>query len=161
MYVPVFSNTAYSKLYLQKLMLVTYSDVADNYWILMTELRSWWHILSVGEREKRWLNKLKLSPTSRACQQHIWSLTTVIHIDIPCPYSQTKSKTNLSEINKPYILVKSCLTLPALCIIFLLLGYYQNPYFYNAAVLGMSQKSKIWNFNTQGVFSSVILFFTP
>ena len=38
MYVPVFSNTAYSKLYLQKLMLVTYSDVADNYWMLMTEL---------------------------------------------------------------------------------------------------------------------------
>ena len=35
------SNTAYSELDLQKLMLVTYSDVADNYWILMTELRSW------------------------------------------------------------------------------------------------------------------------
>lgn len=31
MYVPVFSNTAYSDLDLQKLMLVTHSDVADNY----------------------------------------------------------------------------------------------------------------------------------
>ena len=41
MYVPVFSNTAFSQLDLQKLMLVTYSEVTDNYWVLMTELRSW------------------------------------------------------------------------------------------------------------------------
>ena len=54
-------------------------------------------------------------------------------------------------------LVKSCLTLPALCIIFLLLGYYQNPYFYNAAVLGMSQKIK--EMKLEGHFSSVISLF--
>ena len=76
MYVPVFSNTVYSELDLQKLpnvMLVTYSDVDDII-----------EILSVGGQ------------ISLNCHQHLELVNNTFFL---CPYSQNKSKTNFSEIN--------------------------------------------------------------
>merc|ERR1711953_112006 len=85
-----------------------------------------------------YMNPITTAPARDEIKKAKDMLAFFDHFILPRELVKMRNKLKRIRIrlyNVRRLSLKSCLTLPALCIIFLLLGYYQNPDFYNAAVL--------------------------
>ena len=65
-----------------------YIDVGDK-WMLVTIFGCWCPTLTLKDRGCWWWNRLKPSPTSQSCRQHISSPTSVTNIDLAKTYQCT------------------------------------------------------------------------